>query len=71
MSDRQGGALVKLCGMYENTAKASGQAYFTGYLGAARLVMLKARDAKEGEPAWTLFIQERQPKPAGGTEGGR
>ena len=70
MAGANGRSLVALCGLYENTAKASGQTYFTGYLGKARLVMLKARDAKEGEPTWTLFIQERAPKPAG-TEGGR
>lgn len=74
MSDntrRDNGPLVPLAGMYENTAKASGQTYFTGYLGKAKLVMLKARDAKDGEPGWTLFVQERAPKPAGSTESGR
>jgi len=68
---RESGPLVPLAGLYENTSARTGAVYFVGYLGKAKLVMLKARDAKEGEPAWTLYVQERQPKPAGSSEGGR
>ena len=51
--------LIALAGMYENTSQKTGRRYFTGYLGKAKLVMFEARDAKEGEPQWTLFIAER------------
>lgn len=60
MSDNA--ALVPLAGLYENTSK-NGNRYFSGYLGKARVVMFEARDAKEGEPGWTLFVQERPEKP--------
>lgn len=71
MSERRdSGPLVPLAGLYENTSARTGAVYYVGYLGKAKLVMLKARDAKEGEPTWMLFVQERAPKPAG-TEGGR
>ena len=72
MSDntrRDSGPLVPLAGLYENVSGRTGATYFMGYLGKAKLVMLKARDAKEGEPGWTLYVQERPPK-AGGTGGG-
>lgn len=52
------GPLVRLAGVYENTSQR-GTRYFVGYMGAAKLVMLPAKDAKEGEPQWTLFVQER------------
>lgn len=66
MSDKA--ALVPLAGLYENTSK-NGNRYFSGYLGKARVVMFEARDAKEGEPGWTLFVQERPQKPHEGRQG--
>lgn len=68
---RESGPLVPLAGMFENTSQRTGAVYFVGYLGKAKLVMLKAKDAKEGEPAWTLFVQERPARPQTGSEGGR
>ncbi|MBX3516742.1 MAG: hypothetical protein KF815_07335 [Rhodospirillales bacterium] len=62
MSDRTNAPLVPLAGLYENTSK-NGNRYFSGFLGKARVVMFENRDAKEGEPGWTLFVQERQEKP--------
>lgn len=61
MSERQA-ALVPLAGLYENTSK-NGNRYFSGYLGKARVVMFENREAKDGEPGWTLFVQERAEKP--------
>ena len=58
--------MVKLASVYENTSQR-GTRYFVGYLGAAKLVMLPAKDAKDGEPGWTLFVQERPAKPGTGS----
>lgn len=51
--------LIPLCGLYENTSQKTGRRYFTGYLGKAKLVMFEAKDAKDGEPQWTLFVGAR------------
>ena len=67
MSERQA-AMVPLAGLYENTSK-NGNRYFSGYMGKARIVMFEARDAKDGEPGWTLFVQERPEKPKEGRQG--
>ena len=66
MSDKA--ALVPLAGLYENTSK-NGNRYFSGYLGKARVVMLEDKNAKEGEPGWTLFVQERPQKPQEARQG--
>ena len=50
--------LIRLTGMYENTSKA-GQQYFVGYLGAAKVLLLKDQRAAEGRPGWALMIAPR------------
>ena len=55
--------LVKLADVYENVAKSGGTC-FVGYMGHAKVVMLKRRDTREGEPRWALFTAQRPPKPA-------
>ena len=69
MAERSNGPMVKMASVYENVSQR-GTRYFVAYMGAAKLVMLPAKDAKEGEPTWTLFVQERPAKPAG-SGGGR
>lgn len=69
MTERNG-PMLKLASVYENTSQR-GTRYFVAYLGAAKLVMLPAKDAKEGEPAWTLFITERPAKSSGSDGGAR
>lgn len=61
--------LIKLCGLYENTSQRTGRRYFTGYLGAAKVLMLEVSEAEreEGKPTWTLFIAERPDKAAATT----
>ena len=54
--------LVKLTGLYENKSRKSGDTYFTGYLGAAKVVILRDTRAEPGKPGWNLFVQEREPK---------
>jgi hypothetical protein len=65
--------LIKLCGLYENVSKTTGKKYFVGNLSfTAKLLLLENKDAKEGEPQWTLFLAEREQKPrtsAGRDEG--
>ena len=51
--------LIRLTGMYENTSKASGQTYFVGYLGAAKVLLLKDQRATEGQPGWALMVAPR------------
>jgi hypothetical protein len=51
--------LVKLTGMYENTAAKSGRRYFVGYLGGVKLLLLENTKAEPGEPGWNLCITAR------------
>jgi hypothetical protein len=56
--------LIPLCRLYENTSKTTGKRYFVGNLSfTAKLLLLQNEEAKEGEPQWTLFLTEREPKP--------
>jgi hypothetical protein len=65
--------LIPLCWLYENTSRTTGKRYFVGNLSfTAKLLILQNDEAKEGEPPWTLFLTEREPKPqtAGYSKGG-
>lgn len=68
--------LIPLCKLYENVSKATGKKYFTGNLSfTSKLIVFQNEDAKEGEPQWTVFLAEREPKPQpsgdhGGLSGG-
>ena len=56
--------LIPLCRLYENTSKTTGKRYFVGNLSfTAKVLLFQNDDAKEGEPGWTLFLAEREPKP--------
>lgn len=54
--------LVRMVGMYENQSQKTGNTYFVGYLGAAKVLLLKDDRAVEGHPTLGLFLQEREPK---------
>lgn len=55
--------LIPLCKLYENVSKTSGKRYFVGNLSfTSKLLVFSNEDAKEGEPGWTLFLAEREPK---------
>lgn len=52
--------LVKIGGLYEKTS-AKGTRYFTGRLGAAKLVVFANRDKKEDkDPDFFMYVQEPQ-----------
>jgi hypothetical protein len=52
---------VKLTRLYERTSKKTGNQYFTGRLGAAKVVMLKSREVtEEGGAIWDVLLQEGQ-----------
>jgi hypothetical protein len=56
--------LIPLCRLYENVSKTSGKKYYVGnWTFTSKLLLLENRDAKEGEPQWTLYVAEREPKP--------
>lgn len=58
--------LIPLCRLYENVSKTTGRRYFVGNLSfTSKVLLFQNDDAKEGEPGWTLFITEREPKPDG------
>jgi hypothetical protein len=64
--------LIPLCKLYENTSKTTGKRYLVGNLSfTSKLLIFQNDDAKDGEPGWTVFITEREPKPqpAPGTDG--
>lgn len=62
--------LIPLCRLYENTSKTTGKRYFVGNLSFTSKVLLFQNDeAKDGEPGWTLFIAEREPKSQPGDVG--
>ena len=65
------GNLIRLTGLYENRSQKTGEVYYAGVLGGAKVLLLKDNRAADGQPTWALFIQERAPKPAGNAEGGR
>jgi hypothetical protein len=55
--------LIPLCKLYENTSKTTGKRYLVGNLSfTTKLLIFRNEDAKEGEPQWTLFLTEREPK---------
>lgn len=51
---------VKLGRVFENTSKKSGKRYFSGRLGAARIVIMH-NDRGENENEWTIFVQDPPP----------
>ncbi len=56
--------LIPLCKVYENVSKTTGKRYFVGNLSfTSKLLIFSNDEAKEGEPQWTVFIAEREPKP--------
>ena len=55
--------LVKLTGMYENTSQRTGDVYFAGYLGNAKIMLFRDKNAEPGKPTWSLCLQEKDPKP--------
>ncbi|HKA53032.1 MAG TPA: hypothetical protein VKJ47_05170 [Candidatus Binatia bacterium] len=55
--------LIPLCRLYENVSRSTGKRYFVGNLSfTAKLLLLRNEEAKDGEPQWTLFLAEREPK---------
>jgi len=57
--------LIPLCKLYENVSKTTGKRYFVGTLSfTSKLLVFQNEDAKEGEPQWTVFLAEREQKPA-------
>lgn len=64
MTGRDNTPLVKLAGLYENTSAKTGKTYFVGYLGSAKVLILRDERAEPGQPQWALFIAER-PSAAG------
>ena len=59
-------ARVRLMTLYEKTS-ASGNRYFTGRLGLARVVVFRddrAEIAEGGDPQWTVFLSEAPDQPA-------
>ncbi len=49
---------VKLGRVFEKVS-AKGTRYFTGRLGAARILMFQSREtADNGDPVWDLYLQE-------------
>lgn len=58
------GPQVKLTRLYERTSKKTGNQYFTGRLGAAKVVMLKSREVtEEGRAIWDVLLQEGSSEP--------
>ena len=50
---------IKLCRLFEKTS-ATGNTYFIGRLGVAKIVMLKSRELGDnGDPQWDVLIQEQ------------
>ncbi len=61
------GPQVKLTRLYERTSKKTGNQYFTGRLGAAKVVMLKSREVtEEGGAIWDVLLQEGSNEPKRG-----
>lgn len=57
--------LIPLCKLYENISKTTGKRYFVGNLSfTSTLLIFQNEDAKDGEPQWTVFIADREQKPA-------
>ena len=57
-------AKVLLGRLYEKTS-SKGNRYFTGRLGAARVVMLLDAHAEGTDPTWQLFVQDGDDKGKG------
>ncbi|MBF0439382.1 MAG: hypothetical protein HQL93_09705 [Magnetococcales bacterium] len=62
--------LVKLTGMYQNTAKNSGETYFSGFLGNSKIMLFRDKNAEEGKPGWNLCVQEKDPPKPDQAQGG-
>lgn len=64
--------LIPLCKLYENVSKTTGRRYFVGNLSfTSKVLVLENQDRKEGEPGWTVFLAEREPKPQTQAASGR
>jgi hypothetical protein len=62
MTSATGAPLVKLAGLYENKSARTGDNYFVGYLGAAKVLLLRDKKAEPGQPGWSLCITPRPEK---------
>lgn len=52
------GASIQVARLYERTS-ASGNQYFVGRWGGAKVALLKAREpAEDGTPVWNLLLSE-------------
>ena len=60
MTDTQ---LIRMCGLFENTSK-DGNTYFVGVAGGVKILILRNKNAGEGEPGWNLCFTARPDKPA-------
>lgn len=55
------GPQIKLTRLYERTSK-SGNRYFSGRLGAAKILVFKSRDTTDdGAPIWDVVLNEAKP----------
>ncbi|HOT83358.1 MAG TPA: hypothetical protein PLQ12_08660 [Candidatus Defluviicoccus seviourii] len=57
-------ALIRLCGLWKNRSQKTGEVYYAGVLGGAKVLLLRDKKAAEGAPQWALMISERPAKPA-------
>ena len=58
------GAMIPLCRLWERTS-AKGSVYLAGYLGQARVLVLKNRDRQsEADATHVVFLVESRPRGA-------
>jgi hypothetical protein len=53
--------LIRFCGLFENTSK-DGSPYFVGVAGGVKVLVLRNKNAAEGEPGWNLCFTARPEK---------
>lgn len=69
MEEVNGGSLVKLTGLWLNTAR-DGKTYFSGTLGSARVMIFVNSYKVEGDnaPDYIMYVSQKQDKPKVGQE---
>jgi hypothetical protein len=53
--------LIRMCGLFENTSK-DGNTYFVGVAGGIKILVLRNKNAADGEPGWNLCFAARAEK---------
>lgn len=60
--------MIEIAALWENVSKKTGEVYFSGYLGGAKLMVFTNKFKKDGDkqPTLKVYVTEKEKKEDGG-----